>query len=709
MAPPWYNTVLSQMLKALEYLHTIGPFMHRDIKPENIFFNDIDHFVLGDFGNATIGKGRAGVIAGRLQFMAPEVYVQETQTPAADIWSLGILCLDMLDLLPILPGNNCTIATMGRPWCEAMCEVAKHCTRPEIGMMMRMEPAERATAPQLRTFLRNSPSSPITSAPVSEHLVYLVLKEFEQCKGLPKLAIMKGARDFLQRQRDCPATTSVSRSFDQVRGESELTVCVLEEGESVDGAASRQRESLGTSAASAITGSEGVGEHAWKESSNAAAKSLTTRPPKTAGPSSSTSHEVSNVPSRSTVKPPPSRPQRSVGTSTTSRPARGLGPSPHALTPEEQKLVDEIGPLATSRPSGSSKSQPNMRRGASRQAFAERSKKSARPSAPTRPPSNSRGTTGQSSSAVEPQPTSSQREAEQSNLDDKSSQGSGDSAGPSNSTINPQLAEPKAEAENPESTATSAPEAWKEARGRRGLTAKLPPEEPKETREPSGSRGPRVLEPARSEKGGSGSIKDQGLVQASEAVRASEAARGRHDSVLKNAEMQSTQPIKAMSATHEPRKSIAQNAETQASGSADARSSLPNRRGDMRPSSSADVGPSIPIPTAETQVPQVTWRGRPRELQQTTAKGSPQAVSQTHPHPTTTPPSQQRSEAVGRPASASASGRSTCSVPERNKMPDPAQSVSSRHAPPRRGGLSIAAPEWHPETKTWGAPKGGRP
>lgn len=88
--PAIADTVLYQMLLALQCIaaHNI---VHRDIKPENILWecgsNGDYQFCLGDFGLSN-DPSIAQTVAGTEPFMAPEVFLRQSQSTKVDIWSL---------------------------------------------------------------------------------------------------------------------------------------------------------------------------------------------------------------------------------------------------------------------------------------------------------------------------------------------------------------------------------------------------------------------------------------------------------------------------------------------------------------------------------------------------------------------------------------------------------------------------------------------
>ncbi len=103
--------ILEQVLESLREAHSLG-LLHRDIKPVNIriheYMGDPYHATLIDFGIARrVDEERRitkeGTAVGTPQFMAPEQLAAKGDlTPAADIYSLGIVAIEMLMGRPFL-------------------------------------------------------------------------------------------------------------------------------------------------------------------------------------------------------------------------------------------------------------------------------------------------------------------------------------------------------------------------------------------------------------------------------------------------------------------------------------------------------------------------------------------------------------------------------------------------------------------------------
>jgi tetratricopeptide (TPR) repeat protein len=102
-APEQVVDVISQVGSALDYAHQRG-FIHRDIKPANVLIDASGRAVLTDFGivKALSGSGvtspltQAGTVFGTPQYMSPEQVKDEPLDHRSDLYSLGIVCYEML-------------------------------------------------------------------------------------------------------------------------------------------------------------------------------------------------------------------------------------------------------------------------------------------------------------------------------------------------------------------------------------------------------------------------------------------------------------------------------------------------------------------------------------------------------------------------------------------------------------------------------------
>jgi len=87
----WY---FNQIKSAVAYCHDAN-VAHRDLKVENVVYQD-RAVKLVDFGFATSTSTRSREICGTMPFMAPEILRGEYCPAKADMWSLGLMLMELL-------------------------------------------------------------------------------------------------------------------------------------------------------------------------------------------------------------------------------------------------------------------------------------------------------------------------------------------------------------------------------------------------------------------------------------------------------------------------------------------------------------------------------------------------------------------------------------------------------------------------------------
>jgi serine/threonine protein kinase len=97
-----------QLAEAIAYAHG-REVVHRDVKPSNVLMCDDDRVLLADFGiaqlvGATEHHTKSGETVGSPAYLAPEQVGGEPVTPAADVFSLGLVLLEALTAMRAYQG-----------------------------------------------------------------------------------------------------------------------------------------------------------------------------------------------------------------------------------------------------------------------------------------------------------------------------------------------------------------------------------------------------------------------------------------------------------------------------------------------------------------------------------------------------------------------------------------------------------------------------
>lgn len=158
LAPDEVAEIAAQLADALAYAHGQG-IVHRDVKPGNVLLGHNGRVKLADFGIArligdTVRHTRTGTAIGTAAYLSPEQVRGDEVTPAADVYSLGLVLLEILSGERAFPGTptESALARLNRD--PDLPESLPEPWRQLLGAMTARDPAARPTAEAVARDLR---------------------------------------------------------------------------------------------------------------------------------------------------------------------------------------------------------------------------------------------------------------------------------------------------------------------------------------------------------------------------------------------------------------------------------------------------------------------------------------------------------------------------------------------------------------------------
>jgi len=181
-------TVCKYVLEGLNYLHNLPkPIIHRDIKSENILMGLDGAIKMTDFGYGSQLAGHSDTktsVVGTTYWMAPELIKGRPYGTKVDVWSLGIMAVEMFEGDPPYLEESMLkalflIAKKGRPDFKDPDSMSAE-LKDFITQCTIMEPDQRPDTTELlnHPFL-NKAVSPMDIVPVVKRTKELVQRTFE--------------------------------------------------------------------------------------------------------------------------------------------------------------------------------------------------------------------------------------------------------------------------------------------------------------------------------------------------------------------------------------------------------------------------------------------------------------------------------------------------------------------------------------------------
>lgn len=177
--------ILFFVLQGLKYLHS-QKIIHRDMKAENILVTRDAKLKIADFGVSAIDDGQqVKTIVGTPKFQSPEVLNGEKYSNTTDIWSLGVVAIQLADRAPpfcnINPIKamylimNGTVPTLQKPenWSQSLQNF--------ISVCLQRKPETRPSAEELLQHSLFGSTSPIYS-----RLLAQLVKDFFEMAQVEK-------------------------------------------------------------------------------------------------------------------------------------------------------------------------------------------------------------------------------------------------------------------------------------------------------------------------------------------------------------------------------------------------------------------------------------------------------------------------------------------------------------------------------------------
>lgn len=149
------SAISRECLQGLDFLHS-NHMIHQDVKSSNILLRTDGSVKLADFGlfaQLSPEQGRQSSVASASGWLVPEVVTGQPCGPKVDVWSLGIVGIEMVErevpswnATPVLP--QLLIATGGRQKLQQP-DLFSSCLRDFLSCCLQRDEARRWSAKEL--------------------------------------------------------------------------------------------------------------------------------------------------------------------------------------------------------------------------------------------------------------------------------------------------------------------------------------------------------------------------------------------------------------------------------------------------------------------------------------------------------------------------------------------------------------------------------
>mmetsp|Transcript_15134 Transcript_15134/g.38148 ORF Transcript_15134/g.38148 Transcript_15134/m.38148 type:complete len:531 (+) Transcript_15134:161-1753(+) len=210
------RAVCASIVLGLEYLHGIANVCHRDIKCGNVLLTSDGNVKLADFGvsaELTNTLNKRKTVVGSPYWMAPEVIRESHYDGRADVWSLGITCIEMAEGAPphanlhplraifVIPTKPAPTLADPDNWSPEMLDFVRACCQKDASQ--RRDSASLSTLPFIRQdvmALRAMHADEVPTADADARAKYRKLAESQN--SAPGLPALKRVMDRMRKKLD---------------------------------------------------------------------------------------------------------------------------------------------------------------------------------------------------------------------------------------------------------------------------------------------------------------------------------------------------------------------------------------------------------------------------------------------------------------------------------------------------------------------------